>query len=397
MKNMRKIRRGLRRCQPEYVFVTALLLAFFLAGAGYLIFAPKQDFSEDENRALQAAPELSAEDLLDGSFMDDAEAYVGDHFMLRKEFISLYNAFQYGIGRRDVGSNYSVSPAEGGVYFGREGHLYEVLLPDRTGTFARNAQALAGFAEAVDVPVYLLAAPSGSQEQSEKLPLFAPNHNQREELQYLRDAVGQEAAVVDVFDALSSFYGDYYYKTDHHWNTFGAYAAYQVLCSEMSLSPVSFDSYNLRTVPQPFYGTLYSKAVSFFQEPDQMYLPELKEPQEIVQYVNGTQEHQGLYWEEYLEAKDKYSVYLGGNHGVDVVKNGSVTNGRKLLLLKDSYANSMIPFLITNFSEIHLIDLRYYSQNVYDYMEENGITEAAAIYSIKQLCEINIAGKLMVR
>ena len=83
--------------------------------------------------------------------------------------------------------------------------------------------------------------------------------------------------------------------------------------------------------------------------------------------------------------------------GVDVVKNADVTNGRKLLILKDSYANSMIPYLSTNFSEIHLIDLRYYNFNVYDYMEEQGITDAAAIYSVKQLCDVSIANKLIVR
>ena len=275
--------------------------------------------------------------------------------------------------------------------------MYEVLLPDKSDTFTQNAQALCNFAEAVDVPVYLLAAPSGSQEQPEGLPVFAPNHSQREELQELKDLAGDSAVVVDTFDALGSVHGDFYFKTDHHWNTFGAYAAYQSLCSAMGLAPASLDDYNLRTVTQPFYGTLYSKAVSFFQEPDRMYLPERKEPQDIVQLVNGTEERSGIYWEEYLSQKDKYSVYLGGNRGVDVVLNRDVTNGRKLLILKDSYANSMVPYLTSNFSEIHLIDLRYYNFNVYDYMEEHGITDAAAIYSVKQLCEISIANKLIVR
>ena len=394
---IQNVKREWKKCEPEYAVLTVILLLFLVVGAVWIVFAPKEDFSEDENRALEPTPKLSAESLLDSSFMDSVESYIGDHFPLRKQFISLYNATQYGMGKRDVGGNYSSTPAEGGVYFGRDGHLYEVLLPDRTGIFEENAQALVNFAKAVDVPVYILPAPSGSQEQSEKLPLFAPNHSQREELQRLRELAGDEAVVVDTFDALSSINGDYYYKTDHHWNTFGAYAAYQVLCSEMGLTATPMDSYDFRTVTQPFYGTLYSKAVSWFQQPDRMYLPELKQPQQITQYVNGTEPREGIYWEEYLDQKDKYSVYLGGNRGVDVVKNADVTNGRKLLILKDSYANSMIPYLSTNFSEIHLIDLRYYNFNVYDYMEEQGITDAAAIYSVKQLCDVSIANKLIVR
>lgn len=394
---IQKVKEEWKKCEPEFAVLTVVLLLFLVIGCAWILFAPKEDFSEDENRALEPTPKLSVSSLLDGTFMDSVEAYVGDHFPMRKQFISLYTTAQYAMGKRDVGGSYTAQPAEGGVYFGKEGHLYEVLLPDRTGTFEQNAQALVNFAKAVDVPVYLLAAPSGSQEQSEMLPLFAPNHNQREELQLLRELAGDDAVVVDTFDALSSINGDYYYKTDHHWNTFGAYAAYQVLCGEMGLAATPLDDYELRTVTQPFYGTLYSKAVSFFQKPDLMYLPELKQPQNVVQYVNGTEAREGIYWEEYLDMKDKYSVYLGGNRGVDVVKNADVTNGRKLLILKDSYANSMIPFLMTNFSEIHLIDLRYYNFNVYDYIEEQGITDAAAIYSVKQLCDVLIANKLIVR
>ena len=147
-----------RKTQPEFLVLTVLLFLVFVFGAGWVLFAPKQTFSEDENRALQPAPELSAKSLLDGSFMEDAAAFAGDHFPARRELISLYTTAQFASGKRDVGSNYAASPADGGVYFGSNGHLYEVLLPDKSDTFTQNAQALCNFAEAVDVPVYLLAA-----------------------------------------------------------------------------------------------------------------------------------------------------------------------------------------------------------------------------------------------
>ena len=102
-----------------------------------------------------------------------------------------------------------------------------------------------------------------------------------------------------------------------------------------------------------------------------MYLPILKEPQHITQ-TTGSETREGLYWEEYLGKKDKYSTFLGGNHSVDVIRNSDVKSERKLMILKDSYANSMIPFLATNFSEIHVVDLRYYAQNLYTYIDENG-------------------------
>ncbi|MFR8003797.1 MAG: DHHW family protein [Hydrogeniiclostridium sp.] len=383
-------------CRPEEVAATILLFAFVVAGAFYLIFAPKLSFSENENRVLEQAPPLETDALLDGSFTDSLEAFVNDQFPLRTEFLSLNTSFQLLTGRKDLGSNYSAVPAEGGVYFGKKDHVYEVLLPNTTDTFRRNIQGLETFGQETNLPFWVVPVPSGSQEQRENLPLFAQNHDQKEELNYIQETMtGENVMIVDLFDTLGSWNGDFYYKTDHHWNTFGAYEGYKVLAQKMGFTPYGQDQFIFRLASNSFYGTLYSKAVNSFQTPDDLYLPEYAEPQDIVQVVGG-EEHEGLYWEEYLDKKDKYSTFMGGNHSVEVVKNRNQNNGRKLLLLKDSYANSLVPFLCLHYSEIHVIDLRYYSQNVYDYIEENGITEAAAVYSMKQLCDVDISNKLAV-
>ena len=384
------------QCRPENVAVTVLLFVFAVAGAFYLLLGPKSDFSENENRVLEQAPALETSALLDGSYTDSLEAFVNDQFPLRTQFLSLNTSFQIVSGRKDLGSNYSITPAEGGVYLGKNDHVYEVLLPNTTDTFKKNIQGLKTFSQETGLPFWVMPVPSGSQEQQENLPLFAQNHDQREELKYIRDTItDKNATVVDLFDTLGSWNGDFYYKTDHHWNTFGAYEGYKVLAEKMGFTPYGKDKFTFRLASRSFYGTLYSKAVNFFQKPDDLYLPEYTEPQDIVQVIGG-EEREGLYWEEYLDKKDKYSTFMGGNHSVEVVKNKNQNNGRKLLLLKDSYANSLVHFLCLHYSEIHVIDLRYYSQNVYEYVEENGITEAAAVYSMKQLCDVDISNKLAV-
>ena len=384
------------QCRPENVAVTVLLFVFAVAGAFYLLLGPKSDFSENENRVLEQAPALETSALLDGSYTDSLEAFVNDQFPLRTQFLSLNTSFQIVSGRKDLGSNYSITPAEGGVYLGKNDHVYEVLLPNTTDTFKKNIQGLKTFSQETGLPFWVMPVPSGSQEQQENLPLFAQNHDQREELKYIRDTItDKNATVVDLFDTLGSWNGDFYYKTDHHWNTFGAYEGYKVLAEKMGFTPYGKDKFTFRLASRSFYGTLYSKAINFFQKPDDLYLPEYTEPQDIVQVIGG-EEREGLYWEEYLDKKDKYSTFMGGNHSVEVVKNKNQNNGRKLLLLKDSYANSLVPFLCLHYSEIHVIDLRYYSQNIYEYVEENGITEAAAVYSMKQLCDVDISNKLAV-
>lgn len=380
-------------CKPASVSAVLLLSVSIFAGVLWLAAAPKQTFSENENRVLEPAPVPTLDAILSGSFMKSAENYVGDHFPLRNTFVSLNTAEQLLLGKRDLAANYSTTPAEGGVYFGKEDHIYEVLLPDKTGIFRDNASALADFAEKSGVPLTILPVPSGSQEQPENLPYSAPNHDQRQEYNELKQAVGQKATVVGLFDKLNlKTGGDFYFKTDHHWNAYGAYVGYAALSEAMGFPCVEQSAFDYRTVPQPFYGTLYSKAVTTWQKPDTLVIPYPKGKSSVIQ-VTGKKTHQGIYWDEYLNKKDKYSVYLGGNPSVTVVKNPDAKGG-KLLLLKDSFANSMIPYLSQNFSEIHMIDLRYYNLDIYAYIKQNGIERAAAVYSIKQLCDVSIANKL---
>ena len=98
----------------------------------------------------------------------------------------------------------------------------------------------------------------------------------RDRFEALRAAIGENGAVVDLFDALNLWNGDYYYKTDHHWNTEGAYVGYTALAKEMGFTPTGRSQFEFKLVSNDFYGTLYSKAISPFQEPDSMYLPILK-------------------------------------------------------------------------------------------------------------------------
>ncbi|OCN00129.1 hypothetical protein A7X67_17720 [Clostridium sp. W14A] len=393
MNRLRKVQLKRFVCRPAALAAAFLLAAAILAGIFCLAAAPKQTFSENENRALEPTPVPTLDTVLDGRFMKSAENYVGDHFPLRNTFVTLNTAEQLMLGKRDLAADYGSIPAEGGVYFGKNDHIYEVLLPDRTGIFQKNAEALAQFAEKSSLRLTILPVPSGSQEQSENLPYSAPNHDQHQELEELEQTVGGKAKVVDLFSSLSLKTGrDYYFKTDHHWNTEGAYVGYRALAAAMGFDSLPKSAFIFQAVPQPFYGTLYSKAVNTWQKPDTLVLPYTKEKSAVTQ-VTGKKTHLGIYWDQYLNSKDKYSVYLGGNPSVTVVKNPEAKGG-KLLLIKDSFANSMIPYLSQNFSEIHMIDLRYYNLDIYKYIQQNGIDQAAAIYSIKQLCDVSIANKL---
>ena len=215
----------LRRCGGERVFVALFLVLAMAAGFLGTILLPKQSFSENENRMLETLDPVDGEAIISGSMMDNVESYMCDHFPLRSFFITLNTELNLAMGKKDSGGNYSNRPAEGGVYFGQNGHLYEVLLDDQTGVFAKNCQALADFGEKAGVPLTIVPVPSGAQEQKEYLPAFAVEHDQHEELEALQQATEgkTDTQVIDLFDTLDLKNGDFYYKTDHHWNLMGAF------------------------------------------------------------------------------------------------------------------------------------------------------------------------------
>lgn len=392
MKSKIKTRTSIGRLRPESVFASVLLCAAVLTGALWLLFTPKQTYSQEENRPLQSLPKLTLNTICDGSFMQKFGGYVGDHFPLRTQLVSLNTGLRLLTGQRDFASDYTDSPADGGVYIGKGGRLYDVLLPDRSGIFEKNSDALAEFAEASNVPFCLLPVPSSTQEQPQNLPTSAPNYDQRGELHQLQAAAAGKFTVVDIFNALSLNNGDFYFRTDHHWNTDGAYIGYCALAGAMGFTPVPQTDFEYRSCPEPFFGSLYSKAVFPFARPDTLILPYDKKNCNIT-CESGDETRSGIYWEEYLTQKDKYSAYLGGNFAVAVVRNPEAEGG-KLLLLKDSFANSMVPYLAASFSEIDLIDLRYYSGDLYQYMKQNNIRQAAGVYSLEQLCGVSIANQL---
>ncbi len=396
MSLMQRWKNLLRRCGGERVFVALFLVLAMAAGFLGTILLPKEEFSENENRMLETLDTVDGEAILSGSMMDNVENYMCDHFPLRSFFITLNTELNLAMGKKDSGGNYSNRPAEGGVYFGENGHLYEVLLDDQTGVFAKNCQALADFGENAGVPLTIVPVPSGAQEQKEYLPAFAVEHDQREELQALQQATEgkTDTQVVDLFDTLDLKNGDFYYKTDHHWNLLGAFTAYQALGDVLGYTPLSQDSIQWEKVEQPFYGTLYSKAITFNQQPDDFYLPHFEGEETITQTLVTGDVKDSLYWDEYLTQKDKYTSFLGGNHACDVIRNSSIHDGSRLLIVKDSYANCLVPFLAQHYEEIYVVDLRAYNGDLYQLIEEKDITQLMALYSIKQLCDTDISAKL---
>ena len=139
-----------------------------------------------------------------------------------------------------------------------------------------------------------------------------------------------------------------------------------------------------------FLGTTYSKANLYTVQPETiMYYKNPNEYPLEVEYRAGdkvTQTSNSLIEEKYLNEKDKYSAFLNGNQAITKITTSN-KNGKKLLIVKDSYANSFAPFAVNNYEEVHMIDLRAYRQSTLDYMEQNGITDVLLLYNVQNFTE----------
>jgi len=330
------------------VFLTALFCAFIGGMCAISIFLPKKEFSELENRYLKKFPKVTVEQIASGKLMENLEDYTADHIVGRDLWVALQAWCERLSGKRENNN----------IYFGRNETLLNRLDTPDPEKLKQEAGYVNAFAENLDIPVYFGLIPSAD--------FYAKLNCQ----------------TVNLYDALwQQRDQDLYYRTDHHWTSLGAYYGYASLMESMGLEPVPLDSLSPVTVAEDFNGTSFSGSGVRWLTPDsiQTYVPD--DGLEVISYFTGQPEQGSLYVEENLAKKDKYSYFLGGNQPLCVIKTQN-TDAPKLLLVRDSYSDSLAPFLTQNFSEIHLFDLRYNKNSLKNYVQQNGIDCAAALYSI---------------
>ena len=347
------------------------LFCLFLGGVFLLsTLLPDRAFSPLENRYLQTVPSLSLESLNNGKFMEDAEKYTADHIVGRDFWVALKAWCERLSGKQE----------NNGTYLAGGGALINRLDTPDMEVLYKNMGSLDQLVANVSVPVHFGIIPSAAQIWADRLPEGAPT---ADELAIIRDLYGRtDALSVDLASVLAQHAGeDIYYRTDHHWTSLGAYYGYVAVMNALGMDAVSLSDYEKLTVSEDFYGTIFSSSGVRWVAPDviDIYVPE--QGVEVTSYFTDKPEPGQLYVEDFLNEKDKYSYFLGGNQPLCVIK-GQNTDAPKILVVRDSYADSLAPFLSESFSEVHLFDLRYNRTSLSAYVEENGIDQVVVLYSI---------------
>lgn len=351
------------------LFDTVLFTGFIGALFAGSILLPDAAFSETENRTLQQKPSFSVESLLSGEFTKNTETYIADQFPLRDHFVEGKSVMEKMWGKRE----------NNGVYHCSDQLIERFDAPD-PARIESNIAAVNRLNAATDVPVYLSIVPTAASIQSDRLPEGAPNADQDALIEQIY--AGVTSGTIDQRPMLAAHREDYlFYRTDHHWTTLGAYYGAAKILGNLGYEIAPLDSFTPEKVTDSFNGTLYSSSGYRDVTPDEitLYVPSDKE--KITVWKDGKATEGKLYDRSFLEKKDKYSMFMGGNTPLSVIETGN--SGKKLLIVRDSYADSMVPFLLPYFSEIHLFDARYYKKPISQYIAENEIDEAVLLFSLK--------------
>lgn len=349
--------------------VTALFCLFLGGLLVWHVLLPDRDRSEVENRTLAQKPEFSWAALKDGSYTAAVEEYFADQFPLRDEWTGLKARAEQLIGKHLFN----------GVYLCGDTLISKVEAPS-DGLEEKNLGYVAQLADKTEAPVYLGLIPSAAEVWSDLLPQGAENFDQAA---YLDRAAELGLPMVDFLGALEAHAGEpVFYRTDHHWTTLGAFYGANAVLEAMGKEPLSQGDFAPETVTEDFNGTLYSTSGVHWLTPDTMEFWVEDAGLEITSWRTGAPELGVLYDRSYLEQKDKYSAFLGGNQPLCVIRNEAAAGQGKLLLIRDSYSDALAPFLVQRFEEVHLLDARYYRAPASAYAADNGIDAVAVVYSV---------------
>lgn len=356
--------------------IDRFLMVFFIFAIFLImiinILTKDKSFSEIENRTLTTMPKFTISSFMNGDFSEDFSSYINDNFAGRNGFLSIKTSFEKLLGKTKINS----------VYLGKKNYLIQSFTEASEEETSAKINAINSFFnEHSNLNTNIMLVPTATKVLEEYLPPFSVNDDELALIDKVFSQLNENIIKINPYNALYENKDNYvYYKTDHHWTSNGAYIAYTEFCKALGLTAKSKDEFDIVNVTDKFYGSLSSKIGVLGNTSDSIELYVPKYSPMVVNYISEQFKSSTLFKSEALNTKDKYEVFTGGNHPLINIKSTGDPS-KKLLLIKDSYANCFLPFLTSHYGEIFVVDLRYYYDNINTLIENNSITDLLFLFN----------------
>ena len=362
------------------LLTVGLFLLALLAVPLWWLLCPRRTFSESERRYLAEPPKLSAQSLKSWAYDDAVETYLADQLPGRDALVGL-DAYTVLLSGRQVSEE---------IWRDKEGYLVEAPIEASLDQLQKRLSRMAALGEKTGLPVYVLAVPSTGYVRRGALPeALASLYHDDEYL--IRIAHTPGIAAVDVAETFLKEGQSWYYRTDHHWTGPGAYAAYRIFMETAGHEALSYDSWYHHTVAG-YVGSTRSRSALWLTRGDTLTIDEPMDTPVSVSFSDDPQTYTSLFFYDHLSEYDWYPLFLDGNHPVTVVENLTAADAPTLVLVKDSFGNTLAPLLIPSYKRIVLVDPRYYRGSVADLCGQYGADELLFCYSLERIAtDLNLS------
>ena len=361
--------------QKHWNILTVFLFAVLLAAVPlYWLIAPRRTFSDTERRYLKDPPKLAGQSLSEWTFDDDMESYLADQLPLRDALVGV-NAYATLLSGRQIA---------GEVYSDADGYLVEEPVPDAPEEVETRLRRIVTAGENAGLKPYLIVVPSTGYVRKDRLPetLAALYHD---DVILERIAGRDGVTLVPLLERFAAEGQTWYYRTDHHWNADGAFAAYEAFMEAAGHTPLDRDAFYHHSV-RGYSGSTRSRSALWLHRTDTLIIDEPIDCPVTVSFSDSDETYGSMFFYDHLGEYDWYPLFLDGNHPVTVIENLSATEDMpSLLLVKDSFGNSLAPLLVPSYRTVVMVDPRYYRQSVLPLCEQYGIDEILFCYSLDHL------------
>lgn len=357
-----------------------IFMVLLLGLAGKEALSHQRTYSPVEKRELQTRPEISITKVLDGRFQKKYESYLRDQFPGRDHWVSFQTDMELFMGKNEIHN----------VYIGKNHYLLEHYTEKEFDPqqISKNLQALEKFVGKAkqNADVHVMMVPTKSWILREKLPAFAPHYKEQRFYDALQQKLEKEDVLISVEPVLDAHKEEeIYYRTDHHWTTLGAWYAYEQYAKAVGGDlQRAQGKKKFRCISKDFYGTTYAK-INYARQADKIEIYEPADKLRVV-YNMGEKKTKTLYDVSFLKTADQYSVFTGGNQAVLEIT-GGIKNGKTLLLIKDSFANSILPFLAEDYEKLVVVDLRQLNVSGDRLLEMFSPTDILILYNSAQFAQ----------
>ncbi len=331
----------------RYITTAFLFLAFTVSFLILTLIREKGTLSYQENRPLAESPSITWTEAADGTTAKEINSYITDHFAGRSYWMSAKGYIDSKIGEATVND----------VFIG-ENMLLDISQPpsDESSEIAAKVNE---FASDYDGTVYFAAIPSSTGVYGEILPQYLTFNTEKDMIDRLYSQFDSNIRKIDAYNILKMLNDNYiYYRNDSKWTSYGAYCVYRTVIQKLGFLPIAYDKYTIEHVTADFRGNLYNKSQYTGTKADMLDIYSYDKGSEILSCTGfdekGKRYPLRLYDKKYIGTNDEYRLYLGDDMPLIKIRT-DVNNEKKLLVVKDDYANCFIPFLTQHYSEIAVV------------------------------------------